>query len=314
MIVLGVGFGAAVLERRVTSEWQKREIRSAFSRYVSSSVVDSILSDLSKLKLGGERRSMTVLFSDIRGFTTMSEGLNPETLVEVLNVYLSRMTDIVFDHQGVLDKYIGDAVMAFWNAPFDQADHAIRAVDTGLAMLKALKEMNDAKLFGDHALKIGVGINTGEMVVGNMGSERRFDYTVIGDAVNLGSRLESLTKEYGVTMLISESTRSLLGDRYLVRPVDLVAVKGKKDAVRVYEVVKRSADASEDDRRHMKRFEQALEAYFARQFASAVQIATEILTRVPDDGPAQALKMRAEYFIAEPPPSDWNGAWVMKKK
>jgi len=309
-----VGFGAVVLERRIASERQKREIRSAFSRYVSSSVVDSILADPSKLKLGGDRRTMTVLFSDIRGFTTMSEGLNPETLVETLNTYLSRMTDVVFAHEGVLDKYIGDAVMAFWNAPFDQADHARRAVETALDMLKALEEMNAAKRFGERELHIGVGINTGDMVVGNMGSLKRFDYTVIGDAVNLASRLESLTKEYGVRLLVSESTMAGLGDGYLARPVDLVAVKGKKEAVRVFEIVKRAAEATEEERGRMERFTRALEAYFRRDFAAAVTIANEILVAQPEDGPSKALKDRAEYFISDPPPADWNGAWVMKKK
>lgn len=313
-ITVILGFGAVMLERRIAAEYQKREIRNAFSRYVTESVVESILSDPSKLKLGGERRKMTVLFSDIRGFTSISEGLKPEKLVEIMNKYLSRMTDEVFKHEGVLDKYIGDAVMAFWNAPFDQPDHAKRAVETALDMLSALKEMNATKVFGDLELKIGVGVNTGEMVVGNMGSEERFDYTVIGDSVNLGSRLESLTKEYGVCLLITESARQELNNGYLLRQVDLVAVKGKKEPVKIFEVMKRSKNASQADKQFVKKFEDALAAYFAKDFSQAVQLTSELLAERPEDGPSKTLKSRAEHFIQEPPPADWNGVWVMTKK
>ncbi|MDD5437703.1 MAG: adenylate/guanylate cyclase domain-containing protein [Patescibacteria group bacterium] len=313
-IAILFGFGAVMLERRIAAEYQKREIRNAFSRYVTESVVESILSDPSKLKLGGERRKMTVLFSDIRGFTSISEGLNPEKLVEIMNKYLSRMTAEVFKHEGVLDKYIGDAVMAFWNAPFDQPDHAKRAVETALDMLSALKEMNANKAFGDVELKIGVGVNTGEMVVGNMGSEERFDYTVIGDSVNLGSRLESLTKEYGVCLLITESARQELNNGYLIRQVDLVAVKGKKEPVKIFEVMKRNKNASQADKQFIKKFEDALAAYFAKDFAQAVQLTSELLSERPEDGPSKTLKARSDHFLQEPPPGDWNGVWVMTKK
>lgn len=313
-IAIILGFGAVMLERRIAAERQKREIRAAFSRYVTESVVASILADPSKLKLGGERRRMSVLFSDIRGFTTISEGLRPEKLVETMNKYLSRMTDEVFKHEGVLDKYIGDAVMAFWNAPLDQPDHAKRAVETALDMLSALKEMNATKVFGDLELKIGVGVNTGDMVVGNMGSEERFDYTVIGDSVNLGSRLESLTKEYGVCLLITESARQELNNGYLIRAIDLVAVKGKKEPVKIFEVMKRSKNASQPERQFVKKFEDALTAYFAKDFAQAVQLTSELLAERPDDGPSKTLKTRAEHFIQEPPSVDWNGVWVMTKK
>jgi len=186
------------LERKIASELQKREIKVAFLHYVSPSVVESILDNPQKLKLGGERKEMTVLFSDVRGFTTISEGLKPEKLVEIMNIYLSKMTDIVFKHEGVLDKYIGDAVMAFWNAPLDQDNHPQRAVDTALEMLDKLEKMNKDNKFDNREFRIGIGINTGDMVVGNMGSATRFDYTVIGDAVNLGARMEGLTKGYQV--------------------------------------------------------------------------------------------------------------------
>ncbi len=313
-IALLLAFGAIVLERRIESEKQKREIRSAFSRYVSHSVVESILDNPDKLKLGGDRRVMTVLFSDVRGFTSISEGLKPEQLVEIMNRYLTRMTDIVFEHDGVLDKYIGDAVMAFWNAPFDQSDHARRAVDTALDMLAALRQMNDEKQFGDLEFKIGVGINTGDMVVGNMGSEKRFDYTVIGDSVNLASRLESLTKEYVVSLLITQATSLELGSGYLLRTLDLVAVKGKKEPVKIFEVMKKIKNASPVDKEFVAKFDQALAAYFAKDFARAVALTDELLALRPDDGPSKTLKTRAQHFITEPPSADWNGVWVMTKK
>jgi len=318
-IVLVLGFAAVALERRIMAEKQKKEIRSAFSRYVSKSVVESILANPSKLHLGGDRRKMTVLFSDVRGFTTISEGLTPERLVEIMNTYLSRMTDEVFAHEGVLDKYIGDAVMAFWNAPFDQPDHAKRAVETALDMLAALKEMNKAKAFigKDNQpleLKIGVGVNTGEMVVGNMGSENRFDYTVIGDSVNLGSRLESLTKEYGVDLLITEAVKAELNSGYLLRPIDRVAVKGKKEPVEVFEVMKRAKNATQEDKKFVARYEEAFDAYRSQDFRGTISIADELLAGRPEDGPSKTLKSRAEHCLADPPPADWNGVCVMTKK
>ncbi len=314
-ITIILSFAAVMLERRIASEKQKREIRQAFSHYVSSSVVDSILEDPTQLQLGGIRKDMTVLFSDVRGFTTISEGLRPEQLVKLMNTYLTRMTDIVFEHGGVLDKYIGDAVMAFWNAPLNQQDHAKRAVDTALLMLDALKQMNDEKVFGNLELKIGVGINSGEMVVGNMGSHNRFDYTVIGDNVNLGSRMEALTKQYGIALLISESTKEALSESdYLMRPIDLVAVKGKAKPIKMFEVLMKLEEATDKDKRLAKLYTQALRAYFSKDFALAVQLTESLKLDYPDDGPSKTLNERALIFIKEPPPENWDGAWVMKTK
>ncbi|MDF1497098.1 MAG: adenylate/guanylate cyclase domain-containing protein [Patescibacteria group bacterium] len=310
-----ITFSAVMLERRVASEKQKREIRHAFSHYVSSSVVDSILENPAQLQLGGVRKDMTVMFSDVRGFTTISEGLSPDALVKLMNTYLTRMTEIVFKHEGVLDKYIGDAVMAFWNAPLDQEDHAKRAVDTALEMLSELRKMNEEKLFGDLEIKIGVGINSGEMVVGNMGSTDRFDYTVIGDNVNLGSRMEGLTKQYGIALLISESTKNELPEgEYLIRPIDLVAVKGKSKPIKMYEVIKKVADATDDEKYMVEKYTEALQAYFAKDFFTAAQLTDQLTSQFPADGPSKTLKERVEYFAKEPPAEDWDGAWVMKTK
>jgi len=313
-LVLGVGYAGVTLERRLAAERERRELKTAFSRYVSSSVVESILKDPSKLKLGGERRKMSVLFSDIRGFTTISEGLKPEQLVEVLNRYLNRMTEIVFTSEGVLDKYIGDAVMAFWNAPFDQPDHALKAVRTAVAMQGALAEMNASKAFGSLDLHIGLGVNTGDMVVGNVGGTQRFDYTVIGDNVNLASRLESLTKEYGVGIIITDATRKELGKEILVRSLDKVAVKGKKEPVLICEAMEIASGASKDLKTLARDFEAALDQYFSRDFAGVVVSCNAILSKHPNDVPSKNLRERAKHFIEEPPPGDWVGTWVYTKK
>ena len=313
-LALFFSYGFVTLERRINADRERRQLKLVLSQYVSPSVVASILNDPSTLKLGGERKRMTVLFSDIRGFTTISEGMGPDRLVQVLNVYLNRMTDIVFEHQGVLDKYIGDAVMAFWNAPFDQPDHALRAVTTALHMRDALAEMNRDKAFGDIDLKIGIGINTGDMVVGNVGGTARFDYTVIGDNVNLGSRLEGLTKEYGIQTLITEATRDELKEAILTRRLDKVAVKGKNEPVVIYEAMELSAKAGKVLKRLAADFEAALQAYFARDFSGAATACDAILSKYPEDGPSKTLKERSVHFQQDPPPDDWVGTWVYTKK
>lgn len=237
-IAIVFSYAAVTLERRLSADRERRELKNAFSRYVAPAVVESILQDPSRLKLGGEKRRMTVLFSDVRGFTTISESLPPEQLVEIMNTYLTAMTEIVFANGGTLDKYIGDAVMAFWNAPLDQPDHAIRAATTAIEMQKKLSEMNREKIFPNGIeLKIGIGINTGDMIVGNMGSETRFDYTVLGDNVNLGARLESLTKEYGVGIIVSDAMRAEAGESLVTRELGAVTVKGKKAPVLIHELL-----------------------------------------------------------------------------
>jgi adenylate cyclase len=314
-LVLFFAYVVLVLERWLDTEAQKRDLRSAFGRYVSPSVVDSIIRDPDKLKLGGDRRRMTVLFSDLRGFTTLSEGLTPEKLVEVLNKYLDEMTNIVLDEGGVLDKYIGDAVMAFWNAPLDQPDHALRGVRCAVRMRDRLKAMNaDGEFPKGIELKVGVGLNTGEMVVGNIGAELRFDYTVIGDSVNLASRTESLCKEYGAEILVTQNTVADLGDAFHVRLLDQVAVKGKKEPIRIYEVLGLAGEVSDQALAYARRFETALEHYFARRFDEALHACEALLVERPEDVTAKNLVERCRIYKETPPPPEWNGTWVMTKK
>lgn len=314
-LVIFFAYAALLLERWLDVEAQRRQLRSAFSRYVSGSVVESILQNPDKLKLGGDRRRMSVLFSDLRGFTSLSEGLTPEKLVEVLNTYLDEMTNIVFDEGGVLDKYIGDAVMAFWNAPFDQPDHAVRSVRCAVRMRDRLKAMNDEGSFPKGIeLKVGVGVNTGEMVVGNIGAETRYDYTVIGDSVNLASRTESLCKEYGVGIIVTQNTAADLADSFHLRLLDQVAVKGKKEPIRLFEVLGLKGKVSEADLAYARRYEEALNFYFSRRFDEAIQACEKLLTERPEDVSVIHLKERCEIYRKEPPPAEWNGTWVMTKK
>ncbi len=216
---------------------EKRKVKQLFSRFVARDVYDQLLADPSRAALGGTRRDMTVLFSDMRGFTALTEKGVPEDIVAMLNEYFTRMVQVLFDHRGTLDKFVGDMVMALFGAPLDDEDHADHAVQAAVAMVRALDGLNkEWAAFGMPTLDIGVGINTGGMVAGNIGSKTIMSYTVIGDAVNLGARLESLNKEYGTRIIISEHTRSRLKGRYDMRPLGSVTVKGKSHPVAIYEV------------------------------------------------------------------------------
>ncbi len=229
---------AIIVYRFFAEEREKLHIKKTFGHYLSPHVMEDILRDPARLKLGGEKQFLTVLFSDIRGFTTMSENLKPEEVVYVLNEYLSEMVKVVFRHDGTLDKFIGDAVMAFWGAPVHQNDHPLKAVNCAMDMIRSLRSLQKKwRSEGKELLAIGIGINTGDMVVGNMGSTERMDYTVIGDNVNLASRLETLSKEYDTEIIISESTRDAVKDFVETRSLGEVKVKGKAKSVKIYSVI-----------------------------------------------------------------------------
>lgn len=234
MLATGSGFAYQYLvEGR-----EKRQVRGLFSRYLSKDVYEQVLANPALAELGGKRRHMSVLFSDMRGFTTLSERGDPEALVQQLNEYFSRMVDVVFAHRGTLDKFVGDMVMALYGAPLDDEDHAEHAVATAVAMVRALEELNRGwAAEGRPTLGIGIGINSGEMIAGTIGSRQVRSYTVIGDAVNLGARLESLNKDYGTAIIISEATRQQLRTPWPSRPLGSVVVKGKSVAVDIYEVI-----------------------------------------------------------------------------
>jgi adenylate cyclase len=216
---------------------EKRQVKKVFSRFVSRDVYDQLIANPASACLGGQRRDMSVLFSDIRGFTTFSERGRAEDVVAQLNDYFSTMVPLVFEHRGTVDKFVGDMIMALFGAPLDDADHADHAVRTALAMLVRLEELNATwAAAGLPQLGIGIGINSGDMVAGNIGSETIMSYTVIGDAVNLGARLESLNKNYGTSIIISAFTRARLKGRYDMKPLGAVTVKGKSEPVEIFEV------------------------------------------------------------------------------
>lgn len=240
---LSLSYVGVLFYRYMTEEKEKRWIKKSFSQYLSPQILDKIINDPGALKLGGERQNLSILFSDIRGFTTISEGLPPEDVVELLNEYLTKMVEVVFRNEGTMDKFIGDAVMAFWGAPVPQEDHARKAANCAIEMIEELEKLQEKwKSEGKSVIRIGIGINSGDVVVGNMGSEEKMDYTVIGDNVNLASRLESLNKEYRSVVIISEATFEQVKDLVEAEPLGGVKVKGKAKAVNIYGVFGRKGN------------------------------------------------------------------------
>jgi adenylate cyclase len=237
LLAVGLAFLGQLAWQYFVEGREKRQVKRLFSRYVPKDVYEQLIADPERAALGGKRRTMTVLFSDVRGFTTMSERSSPEEVVGQLNEYFSRMVQVLFEHRGTLDKFVGDMVMGLFGAPLDDEDHAEHAVQAALAMTRALDELNEQwKAAGKPALDIGIGISTGEMVAGNIGSDTIMSYTVIGDTVNLGARLESLNKDYGTRIIISARTHAALKAQYHIRPLGEATVKGKSQPVAIYEV------------------------------------------------------------------------------
>ena len=316
--ILFCTLGVAVF-RSVTEEREKRRIRHAFRHYVNPEVTELLAREPERLKLGGERRQITILFSDIRGFTTISEGLEPEALGELLNEYLGAMTDILFRHEGLLDKYIGDAVMAFWGAPIAVPDHAARCCRAALDMLAALPALHARwRARGWPAMDIGIGIDTGDAVVGNFGSRTRFNYTAMGDHVNLASRLEGLNKMYGTHLLVSETTRQAIGEDsghdFICREVDRVRVKGKNRPVAVFEVLGRRAEADGRFDALADGFARTLAAYRRQAWDDAIAGLEGLAAAHPDDGPIRLYLERCRSLRAEPPGATWDGVFVAKTK
>ncbi|MEE6250726.1 MAG: adenylate/guanylate cyclase domain-containing protein [Bdellovibrionota bacterium] len=300
-----------------TEEKKKKELKGTFQKYVSPAIVDEVLKDPENIQLGGRKERMTVLFSDIRGFTTISEQLDPSALSDLLNSYLTPMTDLVFANKGTLDKYMGDAVMAFFGAPISYPNHASMGVKCALEMLEKLKELQaQYKEQGLPDIDVGIGLNTGDMSVGNMGSETVRSYTVMGDAVNLGSRLEGINKQYGTRIIISEFTYQdiLESNLYVCREIDWVKVKGKLEPVKIYEVVNFQSKISDDKLKCVNKFKEAFELYHEKRFSEAIEILKEALSIDPEDGPSLLYMERTENYLQNPPPEDWDGVFTMTTK
>jgi len=309
-VSLALGFALAAAYSYATEGRQKLYLRRMFAQYMSETVIEHLLAHPEKLKLGGERRRVTLFFSDLAGFTTLSERLSPETVVGLLNDYLSAMTEIILTEEGTVDKFEGDAIMAFWGAPLDQEDQAVRACRAALAQQAALTELNrGVEARGLPPLKMRVGLHTGEAVVGNLGSQKRFDYTVIGDTVNLASRLEGLNKYYATAVMASEATVAEAAGALEFRELDLVAVKGREAPVKVFEVLARKGGLSPEMAGARQEFAQGLELYRGGDFAGAVPHFAAALHQAPEDGPSRIFLDRCQRFQITPPPPDWDAVF-----
>ncbi|MGB8476298.1 MAG: adenylate/guanylate cyclase domain-containing protein [Candidatus Acidiferrum sp.] len=307
------------LYRALVEEKEKRKVRTEFGNYLSPEVVRRLLVD--PRLVDPKKTDITVMFSDIRGFTTISEKLDAQELALFLNQYLSDMTRIVFNHHGTLDKYIGDAVMAFWGAPFEEPGHATKACNAALEMIQRVRELQKQwEAEGKPKLEIGIGLNTGVVSVGRMGSSLRRGYTAIGDAVNLSSRLEGLNKDYGTHIIVNETTyQAVKDDGFVFRELDLMRVKGKVQPVTIYQLMGRQADfdadgSSEVVRSQVQMFGHARELYRTRQWAAAQSAFQEFLDKWPADGPSRMYWKRCQEYLFDEPPASWDGVFIMTHK
>jgi adenylate cyclase len=315
-------FTAVGLFHYMTEAREKRRIRSAFELYLEPTVARLVSEDPSRLRLHGEKTELTVLFADLRDFTSRSESVEPEQLVEFMNEYFGVMTEEIFRHGGLVDKYIGDAIMALWGAPVSTANHALKACEAALDMagrLDSLQSTWQRIVSSDGAtdalprLGMGVGINTGLMIVGNIGSRRRFNYTVLGDAVNFASRLEACNKLYGTRVLIGENTRAAVGNAFVMREIDSIRVKGKRLPVRISEVLARRSDG------HAlvtfaQRFEEGLRAYQNREWTRALELFDRFAVEYPTDTTARIYLERCQSLLEHPPDEGWDGVYTFTSK
>jgi adenylate cyclase len=305
------GFVATALLNYGVEGKQRRFIKGVFRHYLSPEVIERIIENPDLLSLGGEKREITSFFSDLAGFTSISERLSPEELVALLNEFLSEMTDIILENGGTLDKYEGDAIIAFWNAPLDQPDHALRACRAAVECQKRLAELG-ARWAGKagRPLTMRVGLNSGPAVVGNMGSARRFDYTAMGDTINVASRLEGACKIYGVPVLAGEETYARVKDEIAARLVDRVRVVGKKLPVSIYEIAGRQDAPGAAAAEKLAVFERARQAFLRRDWDAAAAL----FSVLEGDGPAAVYVERCRLFKETPPPGDWDGVFDLKQK
>jgi len=312
-----LNYGAITSYRMVTEEREKRKIRKTFERYVSPGVIRLIEKDPKRyFKPGGESKELSIMFSDIRDFTRLSEGMTPDELVTFLNEYLGEMTDIVFQRWGTLDKYIGDALMAFWGSPFPQADHATRACSAALDMTTRLSELNlKWEAEGRKTISIGLGINTDRVNVGNMGSKTRFAWTCMGDGVNTASRLEGQNKQYHSSIIIGENTYAQVRDQFVCRELDRIKVKGKTKPVKIYELMGWINQAS-----HFQdliaRWSEAQQAYYRQDWNAAAELFEDLIGHYPEDGPSLTFLNRVyEKRESQPVPDPaWDGVFVATSK
>jgi adenylate cyclase len=293
---------------------QKKQIAKTFGQYIPPELVAEMNKSGQQVTVGGESREMTVLFSDVRGFTTISEGLAPQELTVLMNAFLSPMTHVIHDHRGTIDKYMGDAIMAFWGAPLHDPDHARHAIEAAMGMVKCMAELKDDFISrGWKPIKVGIGLNTGVMNVGNMGSDFRMAYTVLGDAVNLGSRIESLTKQYGVDLMISEYTQAAVYG-LISRELDVVRVKGKDTPVKLFEPLGFEGQVDDKVIEAVARMNQGLALYREQRWDEALAVFQALVADDPGRLIYQTYVARISHFKDEPPGPGWDGVYTHKEK
>ena len=302
------------LYRALVEEKEKRRVRTAFGQYLSPEVVRRLL--VNPRLVEPRKTEITVMFSDIRGFTSISEKLDAQELAIFLNQYFSDMTKIVFEQRGTLDKYIGDAVMAFWGAPIEDGEHAAMACRTALRMMSRMHELQkEWKAAGKPLLDIGIGLNTGVASVGNMGSSLRYGYTALGDSVNLSSRLEGLNKDYGTHILVTETTYQAAKEAgYVFRELDLIRVKGKNQPVMIYELIGGAESLAPEIKARLNRFQQGRELYQQRRWTEAQTVFQEMIDHWPEDGAARAYWKRCQEYLFDEPAPNWDGVFTMTHK
>ncbi|MCU0845497.1 MAG: CHASE2 domain-containing protein [Spirochaetes bacterium] len=306
---------AIIATKFVSEESQKRFIKSAFSHYLSPHVIDEIIKNPESLNLGGEMREISIFFSDVAGFSTISEKLTPPQLVTLLNEYLSEMTDIILSYDGTVDKYEGDAIIAFFGAPHPYPDHAAKLCMAAIDMKKRLAEMRERwRSIGQQELKVRMGMNTGNAVVGNMGSRTRMDYTMMGDSVNLAARLEGANKYYSTYAMISENTYLQSKDHIEARELDLIKVVGKNEPIKVYELLGKKGNLPDYMLEMLIKYYEGLELFRARDWKAARTAFRAGLKIVEDDGPCKTYVERCSEFIETPPPKNWDGVYKLKTK
>ena len=298
-----------------TEQRRKREIQAMFGSYVDPNVVARLIRDPTAIRLGGDRVPATVYFSDLAGFTDLSEKIPPEQLLEIINLYLQEMSECLIAHGAYIDKYIGDAVMAVFGAPLPNPHHALAACRGALAARRVMAEINDRLAISHgHTLGMRIGINSGDMIVGNLGSERKRNYTVLGDAVNLASRLEAANKEFGTDILLGENTARAVADRLATRPLTQLRVKGKLEAIEVHELIGAPEDLTPAKRAFLARYREGYARYSAREFAAAAEVFARALEDQPDDQVTAALLRNARQHSQTAPPPNWQPILTLETK
>jgi adenylate cyclase len=316
---LGVFFTlfVLILFKFLNLQKEKSFIRNAFSHYLSTDVINELIIDPSKLNLGGQKKHLTAMFTDVRGFSTVSEVLDPTDLVKLLNSYLTEMSNIIMDLQGTIDKYEGDAIIAFFGAPVAFDNHAARACLAATRMKKMERILNEhflAEKLSPTALHTRIGINTGEMVVGNMGTARKMDYTIMGNSVNLASRLEGVNKQYGTWILVSEATRAEAGDTFFYRQMDKVRVVGITQPVRLFELIDEKSAADSKTVEAVEIFHEAQALFESRRWDEALGLFQKVRTILPEDVPAETFMRRCAEFKKKPPADTWDGVYNLTVK